>query len=880
MRNAVPALCLLCLSQEFARAEVVLENKHFRFAMSDEGRGKSLLDKATGQEYGVGQPGLPAFTVYAQGKGHPCSKVEQQGDALQVSFADIDTVTQLRLRRNDYYVALTLGKLTGTPVDRLDLLALRLKPMPKLGPWINVAYDDGFGVCLFGGGPNVNASLVRPKADQPWVDLTAIAYRETGLEGATAILLCCPVPEKELLTYMQVAEADFGLPSGAKGRKSEAIKYSYLWVSPTTQNIDELIQWAKRGGFRMMLYSYGSFSKSCGHYEWNNAFPNGMADLKIIADKIRRAGLTVGLHLHFNKAHKSDPYVTPVPDDRLHIVQHFTLSAPVDDRATALSVNENPKGCTLDSERRLLKVGKEIVEYTDFKTEQPFEFRGCKRGALGTRITAHAAGNKLGLLDVDTWPIFIRFDQKTDIQEETAERLARIVTETGPYDMVYFDGSEDVHEPFWYHCANAQWRVYKGLRPEPVVCEAAATTHFSWHMMTRSNAYDSVAPSEMKDFCCKNPARFAPARALDFTKINFGWLHGFGSARASIEPDTLEFVLSRGAAWDCPFSMAVSLDQIASNPRSEDCFDVTRIWEDARIDGKLTPAEKTALKNLDQEHHLFINEKGAYELVPVIRLEEVAGGQAITAYLFTRESEPGATYVLMWHKTDACELTLDFPSVRLTLMRPFGKTLQLSGDATRSTVPVETRCYLRFGGTKSEEVAEILKRAKASGGAYIQLWLKASGFVRKEGQMALGSEIGLKPEGSLADVIVPTGPGSMTGDEVSFVEYAVDLPSKGRWHVWGRCWYNDTSSNSFFVSAPGVDDKKQLFGNSYVWKQWLWESGGAFKLDKGRATVSITVRESLPKISPLLDVLCLTNDPGFQPTDEAAARAIAAGTAR
>ena len=57
-------------------------------------------------------------------------------------------------------------------------------------------------------------------------------------------------------------------------------------------------------------------------------------------------------------------------------------------------------------------------------------------------------------------------------------------------DIAYFDGSEGTNEPFEYHIPNAQLRVYKKLKPEPLFSECAAKSHFSWHMMSGGNAFD------------------------------------------------------------------------------------------------------------------------------------------------------------------------------------------------------------------------------------------------------------------------------------------------------------------------------------------------------------------------------------------------------
>jgi hypothetical protein len=569
-----------------------------------------------------------------------------------------------------------------------------------------------------------------------YVEMRAIATREVALEGATAALFGCPDPRERFLDVMEVVEHDFQMPSGAKNRRSPVQKYSYLWCSPMPSDVDQYIAVAKRAGFRMILFSYTGFTQGAGHFRFNAQFPQGIADLKTVTDRIRSAGLAVGMHIHYSKADRADSYVTPVPDDRLHKVRAFTLSAGLDDKTDIVPVRENPTGCTRDDNRRILKVGKELIAYRDYTTQPPYQFLGCERGHLKTAASVHHAGEAAGLLDVDDWVKFIRFDQDTDIQDEAARRLAEIINATGPYDMLYFDGAEDVYDPFWYHVANAQYRVYRLLDPAPPVCEAVMSGHFSWHIMSRGNAYD-VAGEHIKSFCHEIPCRTAPIRAMDFTRIEFGWIF---QLYRDMGPDVLEYVLSRGAAWDCPFSLRLTLAQVAAHPRAEDCFDTIRTWEDARIAGKLTEAQQTMLKTLDpkeyryvkvwhavflpqwidawskgtfndQEHHLFLNERGEYELVPIREVPEVASGR-VKAFIFQRPAQPDDIYVIIWANQGELSLTLPVPPDRLAVMRPFGTQLPFDMGESSAVLIVGSRRYLRLARVGTEQAIEILTRAK------------------------------------------------------------------------------------------------------------------------------------------------------------------------
>jgi len=699
--------------------EVVLETRDIRLTIGADGVCRGLLAKPLKREYAWTRwpgPG-PAFAVDQGSHTWPGTSVVRTGDLLTVTFGRAEASAKLQVTQSHDYVAVKLVSVRGKPVDAVHLLQLRIKPLPYLGRWINVAYDDRFGICLCGGNVRTDASMSVPSTRRKTVGLRATAHRSVGLEGATAVLFGCADPKRAFLDRMAVVERDFGMPRGAENRRSPAQRRSYLWApDPSPKNIDGYIQWAKRSGLRVILLSYRAFAKGAGHFVWNPRYPNGMADLKRVTDAIRDAGLGVGLHIHYCKADRTDPYVTPVPDDRLHKARRFTLTEDIDAKVRVIAVNENPVGCTLDKQRRILQGGKELITYEAYTTTPPYRFEGCQRGAMGTTAADHRRGDPIALLNVDTWPRFIRFDQETDIQDEVAQKIGRITKQTGPYEMVYFDGSEDVHEPFWYHCASAQWRVYRQIQPEPPACESYLNTHFSWHMMSRGNAYDSVHPEKLKRFCREYPCQDAARLALDFTRVDFGWVRYFGKrSDLYLTPDALEYVYSRAAAWDCPCAIAVGLQDV-HNPRAESCFEVIKIWEDARIAQKLTDAQREELKKLGQEHHLFVNEQDHYELVAIRPVPTVGGGQAARAYTFRRASEPDRAYALLWAVRGRLDVTLAVSSDRVRAMRPFGRAVPVRSKGRMTTVAVGERMVLGFLGMDVAQVQDVLRTAKLSTG--------------------------------------------------------------------------------------------------------------------------------------------------------------------
>jgi hypothetical protein len=114
----------------------------------------------------------------------------------------------------------------------------------------------------------------------------------------------------------------------------------------------------------------------------------------------------------------------------------------------------------------------------------------------------------------------------------------------------------------------------------------------------------------------------------------------------------------------------------------------------------------------DQEHHLFVNERGEYELVPIREVSAVAGGR-VKAYLFQRAAQPEDTYVVLWAKKGEVNMTLPVSPERLIVMRPFGESLPFKKDGAGVVARLGNRCYLHLTGIGTEQAIQILKGAKA-----------------------------------------------------------------------------------------------------------------------------------------------------------------------
>jgi hypothetical protein len=712
---------------------ITLENSELRLAISSTGVAQSLIHRASGQECLAGAAELSMFSVTqyrpydnelqlsypAKPKTFPVETLRREGDRLIVTFALVGYEATIRLKITESYIGFTLEKLDYkgytslrskrvTPIDESIFLQLPVLNRKYFGEWLNVVWDDEVAVNVLGTDPYAR---IDSTTCGNYRVLQAGSVDSVKTEGVGAALIV--TEPRHLLDRIAKVEEDYGLPRGVESRRTKEYRQSYYELTATKpEEIGRHIEFARMAGLRAMDVYYRVFSKASGHFDWRPEFPNGIEDVKRLVDRVAQAGITPGIHIHFNKADKEDEYVTPRPDPRLNLVANFTLKEPLDSSSDTITVEESPRQCTLEDGRRILKLEDELISYRKYTVDPPYRFLGCERGALGTRASSYPAGCRLGLLDVDTWPIFVRFTQNTDIQEEVAQRLAGIYRGAG-FKFVYFDGAEDAPGPeYWYTVSRAQWVVYQKLKPAPVFSEGACKSHFSWHILTRGNAFDVFKPEVFKQAVRAYPAAEAPQAARDFTSINFGWIGYWAPGRETMgtQPDMIEYATSRAAAWDCPISLVGDLPQLEAHPRTPDNLAVIARWEDVRARGWLTASQKLELRNLAQEHTLLVDEQGAYELVRCSEIENVAGPKSpARAFVFERNAK---IYVVFWHMSGSASLELALDRGAVRLMAELGKPQDVPAAPEGIRVPLAGRMYLECAGLSREKVITAFQKAR------------------------------------------------------------------------------------------------------------------------------------------------------------------------
>mgnify|MGYP003783227119 CR=1 FL=1 len=704
---------------------IILENEQFRLTVGDDCITQSLVHKPTNEECLALGEKISLFSVTQERPfnneiklSHPnkrttfqANRIRREDNRLVIGFEIIPYEAIVEVIENPMYISFELIdfnvdpdaysslKISAPPVSEFRLLQLPIRNRENFGEWLNVNWDENIAVNVLAISPHARIDSERRK---DYRIMSADAVKSIKLKGVGAALIATST--NDLLDAIASIEEDYDLPRGVNSRRSDIINSSIYWSSKVhPENVDEHIKYAKQGGFKCMLIYYPSIFEEIGgyalngNYDYRKEYPRKEKDLKNMLDKIRAAGITPGIHfLHTHIGLKSR-YVTPIADHRLNLTRHFTLARALNKDDTVIYVEQNPEGTVMADSCRVLKFGGELISYEGYTTEPPYSFTGCRRGEYSTDIQNHALGLIGGILDVSEFGgTSVYLDQNSSLQDEIANKIAAAYNMG--FEFVYFDGSEGTNPPFDYHISNAQYRVYKKLKPAPLFTEGAAKTHFGWHHLSGGNAFDIFQPEEFKEKIREFPAEQAPRMAQDFTRLNFGWW-GFWADRT--QPDMFEYGTSRAAAWDCPVTVMENMDGFKSHARTADILEVIRRWEDVRAKNWLTKEQKLELRNLDQEHILLIDENNEYELVPYYEIAGAAGGNKdVRAFIFERNN---SRYIVYWHATGNGSLRLMLDSKNISLHEElYTDALPISSEDDAIIIPIANRQYLKSGLTKSK----------------------------------------------------------------------------------------------------------------------------------------------------------------------------------
>lgn len=784
-------------------AEIVLENARLRAVLGDDAVWQSLTDRAAGQEYLAAGQRLPLATVRIGGATRAANRLRQDGGQWSLEFAGCDTRLTYDVTVADDWFALRLAAVSGTRPTHATLVQVPVAITARGGSRLNAAWDDRYAVCLRG--MNLQSQGVLARRDDH-CRLSVLTQDAPGppLEGAGAVLIGAPPADLKPILHRWSLAGD--LPRNTDGhaasRDLPIARQSYWFLSFGEQEVDRVIDECRRAGIRQVMLSSDAWCTSVGHFTFDRRrYPDGLDSLRRTVARLHEQGILVGMHTFASKVSKHDAYVTPVPRRGFCVDLTATLAQAVAAEAaeirTASDLSQWPGSpvCRQKvweghvSKHQEVILGDEIIRYETIGPEGVWDtFLGCQRGAWGTRPAAHPAAAECLHYAVDGCINGYILDQESPLFQETTSRLAEVFNACD-FDMVYFDGSEDVdRRRFDYYAAQAHATAMSKFTKRPLIHMGGGFHHGVWHSFTRSATVDQYPGTYLAYLhaggtldrwpTCKDhidrSVRAVIACADELTPGELGWF-GIGPRNGrydGLQFDEIEYLMCKSLAHDAPISLQTSFARLDAHPLTPDILEIVRRYEQLRLSGTVPADVRQRLAETGQDFLLLPDglsqPASPPALVAVRPLETVAGNSDVRSLLGAWN---GGTIASLWHFVGK-DGRLLLPAVAVAVYDVRGNAVDVERAGDQRAVPVDhRRLLLHFPETGVEQVQALLRAARLELRRPAVVWMRAADGHERSGDMVLGSEVQVREPEALGDVVLCRGRIDRAAAPASYGEY-------------------------------------------------------------------------------------------------------------
>jgi len=826
-----------------------------------------------------------ASVTLLDGKKIGANSATFDGRMLKLHFGTCGTAI-LKVEPKKEAIIVEVLSLNVDDAAQFSFLQLPVKITENVGSILATAWDKEFGIVLLGLNLNTHPTAMRLKDAAL---LQANGYQQFGFVGCSVAIVGAPTSQLRMAIH-NVAKAN-GLPAiefegGKPIHLTDENRRSYLFTNVTEANVEKCIKYAKGMNFGQIMIFQPTWARTSGHFEFNtSAYPNGIDGLKTVASKIKAAGLKVGFHVWASKVHKSDRYCTPIPDGRLWKKAQVTLANDIDEYADAILTKEPPIGFygekgDVAEVWRDIQIGNEIITYKWLSLKPPYGFFGCKRGANGTKPSAHKAGEIVYQLGIDDCCPGYIIDQETDLLDEVHDRLAKILNAVG-CDMIYFDGGEDVPPPIWHYVPKFELSLWRRLEPKPIIVQGTIVQHHSWHIFSRNSTVD-IRRERSKEHV-DNSVKYMLRMRENLLPGELGWFGIFPPRGRDVgtQFDEIDYLCCKSLAYDAPFSIEMTIEELERNPLFPSMVRQIGIYEKLRLSRYFKPEELEPLKEPQVDFTVFNDGKRWH----LLKLREVNGLKGKDLRLFIGNFG-GRVVAYFWNAIGESEIELSLPANKCRLVDDYGNSLEIVRKDGKLVLPLEpVRRFLVCEGVGEDLVENAFKMGQSK--RVVRVFIQAESG-RLFGRMKLGKDIGVSEPAAFGDFVTFIG-GVKFGEKSwqDFAEYFVEVPVKGVYAIWARLRYPKGGDMSFWLSSNG-EEGWQILGNSGAeGDKWHWDSQGCgltCKPGTGLALVKVTSKWLKFRIhpregsgglnNPRLDAICITNDLTYAPNDDDALNAM------
>ncbi|MCP4611242.1 MAG: hypothetical protein GY845_21235 [Planctomycetes bacterium] len=624
--HVILGLLVVCSSAYAARdSHIVIENEHVRYLISAEGKNLGFIDRATGIDYLKRNSSSVCASVRCRGVEYPANSVLLMNDRLTIKFRDVNVKVVLRIDYRNSYIRIVVESVSGDNIESLVFLniPLTLKGHP----------NEPFGSCA------LSLNLITRVNQLPVLqtNLQVSCYNKFGMERAKVAIVAVPM-EKMLTVLKQVLiEADEMPHCTVAGPWAHDVPFnhgSYLFNfgSITDSNVDEWITMANNLGVTQIdnhggrgFFRFGDFVLD------SRKWPQGWGTYRNIVKRFHDVGISSIFHTYAFFIDKQSKYVTPVPDKRLDAFRTFTFAKAIESNDVEIIVNESTNGMNtvtgfFEHNSVILHIGDELITFGAISQQFPWRFTKVKRGALGTKPTAHKKGAKARHLK-ECFGLLVP-DPESSLFEEIAKNHADIINSCD-FDGIYLDaidGSSILRgaDECWYWADKFVFDIQKHLK-KPVGMEMSAMWHHFWQFRTRWQAWD---------YPQRGHKRFIDIHAASVNgglllPLHLGWWNFQQFKPPQVEPsysDVIEYLGAKLIGWNAGISLTGSIDRdrLATVPLFRRAVDILRTCEELRRTGTFDDVTRKKLAEPGKEFSLFRDETGSWRFRPARYVQHTA----------------------------------------------------------------------------------------------------------------------------------------------------------------------------------------------------------------------------------------------------------------
>lgn len=668
-------LAALSLCGAMALQAADFENAYVELTFDGLGRLASLREKATGREL-VGEK-IP-FVEARDDANRAIRPMSMTRNGDRLSFAFPKGCCTVRLIAFDGGWTVRCESCDVPEAAQLVLAQVKPSCNARKGDMSNAVVDDRSGVVVRGYDAKVRmtdpdvveqySGLVRSRKTCAWVD------RSFGFAGKCAGLAAGPADSLTgMLAAMAVAGGVLRTPCGGPwSLSSDANRLSCLfgtWMD--ISSVDDWIRLMDKSGSRLMHFH--AWWKTRGHYDIDPAcFPGGMDEFLDVCRRFRARGKHIGMHVLSAAVQFGDAFVDPKWFDDYQTDAEYTLARPYRRGDKELYVNEKPsrkhaKILTGETNGTILRLGDNLLQYSDFTTEPPYVFTGVriatapygeeyvyddtqavssKRKADAGKVVQsrrvltraeYPAGHAVSYLHHRCAEFAPRPGSK--LAEAATDCIADVFNRCG-MEEIFFDGMEICNTPY-----SVDWlrdRTFAKLRQPPtgIISGSSMRSADNWWYRSLFGCWDHPMFSP-RTFHARHIAAMAHNGDTELLKTDLGWWN-IRSATAKARgyfPDEVEYFGCKCAAEDATMSL-IGASAITDGPLKFSAdLQLTIIgwWENLRYVRACGPALLARMKDPGADFRLR---------------QDATGAWAVTPYVMRRHSVPTADFASWSEKFD------------------------------------------------------------------------------------------------------------------------------------------------------------------------------------------------------------------------------------